>query len=376
MNMVQQGEAIRLVHLVGPAHERGREHGRRVGAQLRSYWKELVLDVTTRSDRPMSEPDLKQWVAARAEPAVALAPDLDEEIRGIAEGGGVDYEVALAVNLGEEVNHLAYALGQSTSGGYLLAQTWDGPDWTPDPMLYLVEEEVGRSVFLADPGWVGGVGLNDRGLATVHTGVETIADGTPGMPYSFMARRILQSSSRAVAIRSVVETPATAGCHYTIADGTHVTDVEVAGEAHATLPWTAPLSTCAHFSDPTCAALESDLHQNRISRYRVERLLHLLTARSPVAPLDLFTLISDHEEGPLGATVCRHPGIGRSLGGIVIDHANATLWAKAGNPCLHRPVTEVHLTSLSFETHTFGLEGKSDHGASQAAGTGSSWARQ
>src|SRR2546426_10011790 len=170
-------EEITLLQLSGSPRERGRQHGRMIPDTLRSYWRELVLDVTERSDHPMTEEGLRKWVAERAAPALTLAPDLEEEVKGIAEGGGVDYELALAVNLGEEVNHLAYSLGwhaptvqrclsivvppaQSATGSYLLAQTWDGPDWTPDPFLFAVEEEAGRSAYLADPGWVGGVGLN------------------------------------------------------------------------------------------------------------------------------------------------------------------------------------------------------------------------
>src|SRR5512132_1953314 len=104
-------DAITLVELSGTPFERGREHGRRIPDTLQAYWSELVLDVTERSDRPMSEGQLRDWVVERAQPALALAPDLEEEIRGMADGAGVDWEVALAVNLGEECNHLAYSLG-------------------------------------------------------------------------------------------------------------------------------------------------------------------------------------------------------------------------------------------------------------------------
>jgi len=371
--MDQAAAAMKLVHLSGSARERGQQHGRQIPGTLEAYWRELVLDVTERSDHPLTEEQFRAWIAERAAPALKLAPELDEEIRGIAEGSGADYELALANNLGEECNHLAHSLGwhaataqrclsivvppaQSATGGYLLAQTWDGLDWTPDPILFMVEEEAGRSVYLADPGWVGGVGLNDRGLGSVHTGVATTADGTPGLPYSFIARRIMQHDDIGSAAQSVTDMPATAGCHYIIVDGERVVDVEIAGTANATLTCEPPISTCAHFSDPACASQESDPDGNRVSRYRVDRLSELIGMSAPVAPLDLFRLISDHQEGPDGAMVCRHPGTGRSLGGIVIDLAGRRVWGKAGNPCLPRPVTEVRLTDSGFESQTFLLQ--------------------
>jgi isopenicillin-N N-acyltransferase like protein len=363
-------DAIQHIELSGSALERGRQHGSEVPEILRGYWRELVLDVTERSDHPMTEEQLKAWVVDRAAPALELAPDLGEEIKGIADGAQVDYELALAVNLGEECNHLAYSLGwhapevqrclsivvppsQSTTGGYILAQTWDGPDWTPDPVLFTVEEEAGRSVYLADPGWVGGVGLNDRGLGSVHTGVGTTADGTPGLPYSFIARRIMQRDDLESAARSVVDLPATAGCHYIVVDGKEVVDVETTGATNATLTYPQAVSTCAHFSDPACAAQESSAKSNEVSRYRVERLLQLLAENAPVSPIDVWGLLSDHVEGPHGATVDRHPGEGRSLGGIVVDLVGKTVQAKAGNPCLPRPITEVVLGDSGFETRTF-----------------------
>jgi hypothetical protein len=367
-------DGIRLLHLSGDARERGRRHGAEIPDLLRRYWNELVLDVTERSDQPMTETELRDWVIDRAAPALELAPDLEEEVRGIAEGGEVGFELALAVNLGEECNHLAYSRGwhspeaqrclsviippsQSTTGGYLLAQTWDGPDWTPDPVLFMVEEGSGRSVYLADPGWVGGVGLNDRGLASVHTGVSTTIDGEPGLPYSFIARRIMQRHAIEDAARSVLDLPTTAGCHYVVVDGERVIDVETAGSISATLPYDGRLiSTCAHFSDEDCSARQSDEGDDRVSRYRVERLLGLVSEHAPVGPLELFNLISDHQEGPDGAMVCRHPGKGRSLGGIVIDHLGRKVWGKAGNPCLARPVTEVQITSVGFDSRTFLLE--------------------
>lgn len=373
--MTESAPSIPFAELSGDARERGRLHGREIPGVLRRYWRELVLDVTERSDHPMSEEALADWVRERAALALSLEPDLEEEIRGIAEGAGVDYEQALAVNLGEEVNHLAFGLGwhapavqrclsivvppeQSQTGGYLLAQTWDGPAWLPDPMLFVVEEEAGRSVFIADPGWVGGAGLNDRGLGSVHTGVGTKVDGTPGLPYSFIARRILRSDDLQSAAQSVTELPATAGCHYIVVDRERVVDVETAGLTNANFTYTGPISTCAHFSDSRCAATESDPRGRLVSEFRVGRLLDLFQPAAPISPLDLFRLISDHEPGPDGASVCLHPGSMRSLGSIVIDLAGRTVWGKAGNPCMARPVTQVTLFDSGFDTRTFALDEK------------------
>jgi len=356
----EKNRPIEVVHLSGGAFERGVAHGRAVSDRLEHYWGELMKDVTDRSANPIGKDELRQWVLERCGGALALAPDLEEEIRGIAEGADVAYELALGVNFGEEVCHLASARGiastrpterclsivvppeQSATGDYLLAQTWDGPDWTPDPVLFVVDEEAGRSAYLSDGGWVGGVGLNDRGIGSVHTGVGTTNDGTPGLPYPFIARRILQSDLLEEAAGKVVKAPATAGCHYIVAGGGRALDVEIAGAANAVVPLRGPVSTCAHFSARDLEVLESEAEARQVSEYRTTRLLSLLMERAPVGPLGLFDIMSDHEEGPSGAMVCRHPVTdrvdGRSLGALVVDMAAAEVFARAGNPCEERPL--------------------------------------
>lgn len=356
----------RVLHLAGTPRVRGFEHGREIPGLLLAYWEELLRDVGERAERPMSEGELRTWLRDRAGLTALVAPDLDEEVRGIAEGAGVPHEIALGVTFGEEVSDLASALGayrprqtrclsvvvppeHTTTGGYLLAQTWDGPDWTPDPFVFTVEEPQGRSAFLSDPGWVGGVGVNDRGLGSVHT--STLIDhAPPGMPYPFVARRILQADHVDAAAALVSEVPNTAGCHFIIADDQHLVDVEAAGTVSVSLTYTGKmLSTCAHFSDPECIAKQTR-PDDPVSQYRVTRLLGLTNQRAPISPSDLFEILSDHVEGPRGRTVCMHPGEIRSLGCVVIDPTARSIWAKASNPCEDRPICKVTITDTGFRT--------------------------
>jgi isopenicillin-N N-acyltransferase like protein len=357
---------IQLIHLSGGPRERGIEHGRHIPDLLKTYWDELLADVRERVDRPIEEEDLRGWLHDVSEVSVSVAPDLIEEVAGISEGGGVEPDVALGVAFGEEVGQLAASLGyhppirpagrclsivvppsDTTTGGYLIAQTWDGPSWTPDPIVYVVDEESGSSVFLADPGWVGGVGLNDRGIGSVHTGV-LIDHAPPGMPYSFIARRILQAGDLDTAVRSVEEAPSTAGCHYIVVDGSRAVDVESAGTMQLEVEYDRRFATCAHFLDERSAERHAD-PENPRSRFRVSRLLQMAEEELPVSPGSLMELLADHATGPEKSAVCLHGGA-RSLGAVVVDVSARTLWAKAGNPCSPRPICEVQLTKSGFST--------------------------
>lgn len=347
--------AVRILRLEGAPYERGVALGAAVRSSLLSYWDQMCRDVGERAARAMSPDALRAWVRERAAAAEEIEPVLAEEIRGIAEGARVDVDIAWAHTFGEEIGDLATMLGEhahsgrclglvvppdrSETGRYLLAQTWDTPTWSDDPCITLVDDEAGRSAFVADPGWIGGPGVNAAGLASVHTSVLT-RENPPGLPYPFLSRMILRSRSVAEAGRAVTSATNTTGCHFLIAgDGTAV-DVCIAGDASDQIaPEERPYSTAQHFEQPELAKLQQSVPG---SSFRVDRLLELANNRERIGPLDVFGLYADHQADPAGHTVCWHPMDGAWSGGLVVVEAGSrTLWAKAGTPCEERPITRV-----------------------------------
>jgi hypothetical protein len=363
-------DAIRFLELHGSPFERGVQHGREIADSLSSLWDGLVRDVRDRVDRPITEDEFRAWLRERAELARSIDPDLVDEIRGIAAGGSVDDEVAVAVAFLEEVSHLANSLGyhhevvqevrclsavvppsRTTTNGYLLAQTWDGPDWSPDPILFAPRDPSGWSAYLADPGSLGGPGVNDRGIGSVHTGV-LIKENPVGNSYSFIARRIMKASSLEIAAASVSDLPSSAGSHYIVVQDENVIDVEAAGAVFESMRYDGLFSTCAHFVGKKTSAMHSNPEMVRRSRYRTDRLTELVASEEAISALDLMAILADHKEGPQGASVCLHASkhTGRSLGVIVIDVASRTIFGRAGNPCLRRPIREVQMTELGPQT--------------------------
>lgn len=355
---------IRVLELRGTPFERGLAHGRALGSLIGAYWGQLVREVADNAVDTMTEAELLGWVHEAAGPAIALSPDLDEEIRGIGEGSGVGYEVALGVNLFEEISALAWNRGRTverarrlrcsaamvppsmtTTATWLLAQNWDGADWWDDPVLFSVEEATGTSVYLTDAGSVGGIGVNDRGVASAHTGVGLL-ENAPGLPYSVIARRILQAPDAEAAAATVTEAPSTAGCHYVVvAAGGVPIDVEAAGVPHATSVRSDMFATCAHFEDAACAANQSKDAEG--SEFRVARIEQRVRAEAPVGVEDLFRIMGDHEPGPRGITVCRHPDetFDTRTSGSAVMSTDGRMWARAGSPCEERPTVEAFATS-------------------------------
>lgn len=353
-------QEILTVRLKGEPRERGRQLGELMGALATYYLHELLMDVGERAARPMTEAELVSWLSPRAAYAASIAPDLDEEVRGFAEGAQIPYEMAFAINSGNEMNDLAAGRGSSTfalpakhclslavpaehsaTGSILLAQTWEGPRTTPPPWLVTVEEGEASSVWLTTPGWFGGTGVNSFGIGTVQTGV-VLADPPFGLGYSYIARRILQQQTVDAAAEASVKYPSPSGGHYVSADGARVVDGIIGGELRESVPVVGWLATHAHFDDPRYAALR-DPRDRRDSPWRTRRILEQCEAGAPIQPRTLFDLFADHEGRDDGGTVCLHSGEITALGTIVIDPAGSRVWANAGSPCAHAPISEVQL---------------------------------
>jgi isopenicillin-N N-acyltransferase-like protein len=353
------GGPIQVARLHGTPFERGLAHGRALGSLIDRYWKDLLREVADNAVEVMTESELLGWVHEAAAPAIALSPDLDEEVRGIGEGSGLGYEVALCVNLFEEISALAWNRGRTvararglrcsavmvpppmtTTGTWLLAQNWDGADWWDDPILFVVGEESGASAYLTDAGSVGGIGVNDRGVASAHTGVG-LRENVPGLPYSFIARRILQAGDASEAARTVIDGPSTAGCHYVVVSGERAIDVEAAGARNSSSVRAGTFATCAHFEDPECVGAQSKDIDGSV--FRVGRIEERVRAEAPVGVEELFGIMGDHQPGPQGITVCRHPDetFDTRTSGCAVMSPDGRMWARAGNPCEARPTVEI-----------------------------------
>ncbi len=352
-----KGGPMRVLRLEGEPHDRGLSLGAAVRDPVLGYWEQMCRDVGDRAARPMTPDELRGWVRERADVAATLNPVLAAEIRGIAEGAQVDIDIAWAHAFGQEIGDLSMMLGsedlhgrclglavppdRSATGRFLLAQTWDTPVWAEDPCITLVDDEAGRSAFVADPGWTGGPGVNAAALASVHTSVPTL-EGPPGLPYPFLARMILRASGASDAQRSVTSVTNTAGCHFLISDAGGAVEACVAGDTSATLRLGRGLFASAqHFEQPELSGLQQPFPS---SAYRVRRLLELARDRGEIEPLDVFDLYSDHQADPAGHMVCWHPMDGAWSGGLVVVEAGSRmLWAKAGTPCETRPITQVEI---------------------------------
>ncbi len=166
--------------------------------------------------------------------AQAFAPDLVEEIRGIAEGADRTFMDIFLLNARSEIMFNPRALAQecttiaalpeSTSGGdTLLAQNWD---WYKEVTNCQVILKIGRRegkpalISFTEAGQLAKIGMNTAGIGLV---VNNLVSDQPrtGVPWIFLTRRVLESSHLAQAMGYVLNAPRAHSINFLIgfADG-------------------------------------------------------------------------------------------------------------------------------------------------------------
>ena len=298
----------------------------------------------------------------------AVAPELAEEVAGIARGADVPLHALAAVNARTEVLarlgaavrgecSTVVALGED-DGPPVSVQTWDWHDLFADGwLLWTVEHPDGRVVHtVTEHGIVGKVGVNDRGVA-VHVNIlHHDDDGGPiGAPVHVLARMALDRAgdvAQAATLLGAARTSASSvltlvGAQAGEGGGKSALCAELSpGGARFVLPERdGTLLHTNHFLDPHAAAGDRERRIGPDSYVRMDVLRRALRAavrrRGGEATFtrdELLDLLRSHVGG--AGALCCHPAAEAPLGDrwetlvtVSLDPARGTLSARAGGPC-------------------------------------------
>ncbi|HUU36625.1 MAG TPA: C45 family autoproteolytic acyltransferase/hydrolase, partial [Candidatus Desulfaltia sp.] len=157
--------------------------------------------------------------ASDFQPAIERwTPGLLDEVRGIADGAGIDFETIYAFQLVDESWVMGADLGLSKcttiaarkrgNSPALVSQTLDIPTFYHGFQTVLRirgnDEEPGALVFTF-PGFIAANGLNDRSVAVCVNAVMQLAYSAKGLPVAFTIRGILRQKSYEDAVRFLEE---------------------------------------------------------------------------------------------------------------------------------------------------------------------------
>ncbi|MFF8841269.1 C45 family autoproteolytic acyltransferase/hydrolase [Streptomyces sp. NPDC015127] len=219
--------SIPLVEVSGTPLQRGRQYGEAVRAQLETavgYYSEAFG-----SSAGLTWQQVTARAARWQEPVRDYAPHLLDEMRGIADGAGLDLLDILALNArGEVIYDDSFAqmredeepaegctsfaaYGPASGDGHVWAgQNWDWRAGVADTvvMLRIVQPPRPTLIMQVEAGQIGRQGANSAGIALNANGLGGRFDDTVGLPQTVVRRTVLDQSTVTDALDELCRTRA------------------------------------------------------------------------------------------------------------------------------------------------------------------------
>jgi isopenicillin-N N-acyltransferase like protein len=364
------------IRVAGTPHERGRQYGAQARAQV--HLSVQAYQRVFAHYAGWDWPAVRRAAAAFEAPIAAFRPAYLDEMRGMAEGAGLDLADVLAINVRTEVMFAAKArqaplaarkvpaecsafavvpAAGARQPAMLLGQNWD---WLLHSARTLVVLEARQDdgpdfVTVVEAGLLAKAGLNAAGLGLVTNALVTDADtGTPGLPYHVLLRAILDCATVTEALEVLQAGIRSSSANYLIAHaGGAALDVEAAPgdftRLYPQFPDQGLLLHTNHFLSPRLSAVQDvSLWAMPSSAIRLQRLR---AGAAGSATLDDFrALLADHADYP--HSICSHPDPddhpleqGATIASLLMDLTAGRLWLASGNPC-QAPYRELDVSWL------------------------------
>jgi hypothetical protein len=228
--MPGRAEKLRIVDLEGTPYQMGKVHGQTLKPEIRELLKRWKEDLV-KTYRVTAEAFIKNLLKKTDfQPAIARwTPGLLDEVRGIADGAGVDFDTMYAYQLIDEIWAInedlglskctSIAAGKRNGNPAYVAQTLDIPAFYHGFQTVLrlrdKREDLETLVFTI-PGVVAANGLNGRSVAVCVNAVTQLAYSPKGLPVAFVIRGILRQKSYEQAVKFLQDIQPAAPQNYVI----------------------------------------------------------------------------------------------------------------------------------------------------------------
>ncbi len=341
------------IRVSGSPLERGEHYGRvareRVHKNL-AFYQAMFMNSANMSWEKAKE------IAKTFEPYIeAYYPDGLEEMRGIAQGAGVDYEDILTLNCRSEVlfaqpdgcSCLGVLPTASADGHTYLGQNWDWLRAAGEStvVLQLDQPSLPSILMIVEAGMIGGKGLNDKGIG-VCLNAMSIGKGQKGVPLHVMYRCILNADSISNAFDKVARAQRAGSGTFNIgSEQGFVMSLEFTPFNFDVLsPVQGKLCHTNHYLSPIFKAEDTFKRDLTDSFVRLERMHQICEENSAGFDKDrIFALFSDHANHP--DSICSHedmhdPEARRlvTVYSMLMDLTERTLWVTDTNACCSEAV--------------------------------------
>jgi predicted choloylglycine hydrolase len=359
---------IRVVTVSGRPYDMGMQHGRQLGDLIRAGLRSHGHDLD-KSAEPVKEDAVNVLIEKHREIVNGIRPELFEEMEGVAEGAGADYDSLLGMFLGRELPYgiagpssqsigeectAWLAAGEATVGMEpMLAQNRDCPYDSGQYRIVILAKPAEGNSFVATgrAGSNDGYGVNDKGLAISSPAVrpsdsvEARKTGKPpGVQSYSLARMVLQEcSSVGQAIDLIKRTPpGYMGLNWMLADKDNevarversFTRINIVYPEDASYPTNKVIGSANHYSSREMSHLAPAIRPSTKMRY--DRIATLLTSRAGQIDFNSFKgYARDHANGPGHLSICNHGDTSGTNLSMIAQCRRSRLWVLRGSPCLN-----------------------------------------
>ena len=280
-------------------------------------------------------------------------PDYVEEMRGIAEGANVDKLDIAALNTRTEIMYAQAAnanvsecttlslMAPATEGGRVLAaQNWDYSKQLRDSVviIHVYQDDKPDFVMVAEAGMIGGIGMNDCGIAVMLNALRTTVP-CQGIPLRTRMRAMLEADNLGDAyVKGSCEPLSVANLIATHKDGIAIGFEMDSRTVEPLIPEDGVLLHTNHYLGPKMY-LANDVNHKGSSYIRLQRLKALVKERhGKITIEDVMSMLRDHVGYP--CSICDHENMREPEAerdatnfGVIMDLTENCMYLAPGNPC-------------------------------------------
>jgi isopenicillin-N N-acyltransferase-like protein len=359
-----------VLELTGEGRSLGRAHGEALKERIREFYQKAFEIHAQNMAFKATRQDLLDFTRRNLAALNRYSPLLCQEMAGIAEGSGLEFDDILFLNsflefedlrppaLGGEL--LAKPLWGCTSfnilpeaakdGQTYLAQTYDmEPFYGKYNVVLKIKRPGGSEIVYTMAGILGLNGLNDRGVGLVINKLVA-KDARPGVIYPFIVRQALAQDRLGDAFGVIVFTSRAAGMNYQLAsrDGLGFC-LELSAGQYFLIPIDGAVAHTNHYLEPFMRNFEAPNWLCHGGSYvRREVASRFLKQNHGRIDLEMIKSITrDHTNHP--RSICAHyfkgekeTSAGSTVAGIILDLNRCVMLVCQGNPCQN------HYHEISF----------------------------
>ena len=282
--------------------------------------------------------------------ALEHTPQYVDEVDGIAEASGLDFDDLMVLNCMEAITSDALHLGctslavggERTQDGHVLVG--HNEDWLPEDeentyLVHATPDDEPPFLAITYGGLLPNIGFNAAGIAQCCDSVYP-NDARVGVPRIFVSRAVLGASRLSEAIRGALMRWRAAGYNHLIAGRSgELYNVEVSARRFATIyGMDGYLAHTNHYLTQRMKQFEDKTEDLISSRVRANRALRLLRTTEKHSVETLKTILKDHINYP--NSICSHTepednplDRQKTIASLIMDLTASEMHVCWGNPC-------------------------------------------